>query len=572
MTMKLMFKYLIGLALIVGVFAKISWSRTENILKDYIVTQAMTQLHTATATKVNEIEAKIKYYQLASLEIAKKLSVKRESFGSEGLDADLVAVDLFTFKDGKYKVSANFTNTDFTVNRGLSNDFIKETVGANPLDFSRLQFNKYFIQKLTANDKKTQLLAVVSHLADQNSVVVVYADLQRFQALFTPLPGYNQFMFESVGGMIAQSGEEFFGDINEHPVLVELNKNNKAVLQNKYFDKRTTENFYATVIRSAGGFYVLSEASEGYLWQSVYLIKSNFAKAVGILFSAIVVLLAFMGLFTSQKVKHLMQQLEDYAQHRELKPTIKDSTLNDEFDLLSQHVRSTFETVERSSELGNVIQKFGRVNLADKLNFKAVNLDLNESEVLAVQLELLVDEAAPGSDVVKEYDLIRKNLEEIIAKTNGVVISQLNGSMTLAWGLFDENMQINLRGLNSLLDIESFLKQKINDVGVFKSFMLCAAKGNAVIHMSPQTGEMLYFGKPFSEVQKAAHLHTVLEQNIVVTKELAESASQYFNFTSEFKFTNLNNQNAFQQIRSLNMNGDVVRLTHRTREIISVAN
>lgn len=571
MTMKLMFKYLIGLALIVGVFSKIAWSRTENILKDYIVTTATTQLHTATATKVNEIEAKIKYYQLASAEIAKKLSVKRENFGSEGLDADLVAVDLFTFKDGKYKVSANFTNSDFSVNRGLSNDFIKETVGANPLDFSRLQFNKYFIQKLTASDKKTQLLAVVSHLADQNTVVVVYADLQRFQALFTPLPGYNQFMFESVGGIIAQSGEEFSGDINEHPVLVELNKNNKAVLQNKYFNKLTTENFYATVIRSAGGFYVLSEASEGYLWQSVYLIKSNFAKAVGILFSAIVILLSFMGLFTSQKVKHVMQQLEDYAQRRELKPTIKDSTLSDEFDLLSQHVHSTFVTVERSSDLGSVIQKFGRVNLADKLNFKAVNLELSESEVLAVQLELIVDETALGSDVVKEYDLIRKELEVIIAKTNGVVIAQLNNSMTLAWGLFDENMQINLRGLNSLLDIEACLKQKLNDLTVFKSFMLFASKGNAVIHMSPQSGEMLYFGKPFSDVQKLAQLNSVLEQNIVVTKELADSATQYFNFTSEFNFTNLNNKNAFQQLRSLNMNNDVVRLTHRTREIISVA-
>lgn len=572
MTLNLMFKYLIGLAFIVGVFAKISWSRTEEILKDYIVSNALTQLHTTTSAKVNEIESKIKYYQLASQEIAKKLSVKRENFGSEGLDADLVAADLFTLKEGKFKVTANFTNSDFVANRSLTNDFIKETVGANPLDFSRLQFNKYFIQKLTASDKKTQLLAVASYLPDHNSVVVVYADLQRFQSLFTPMPGYNQYMFESVGGLIAHSGQDFTGDINEHPVLVELNKKNKSVLQNKYFDKLTTENFYATVIRSAGGFYVLTEASEGFLLKSVYLMKSNFVKAVGILFSAIVVLLSLMGLFSSQKIKHLVQQLEDYAQKRELKPVIKDTMLNDEFDDLSYQIRSTFVAVEQRSDLGHILQKFGGVNLADKLNFKSVNLDLSESEVLAVQLELVVDNSAVGADIVKEYDLIRKKLEEIISKTNGVVISQINLTMTLAWGLFDENMQINLRGLNSLLEIESFLKHKISEPGVFKTFMLCAAKGNAVIHLSPHTGEILFFGNPFSEVQKAAQLHTVLEQNIVVTKELADSASQYFNFTSEFKFTNLNNQSAFQQIRSLNMNGDVVRLTHRTREIISVAN
>lgn len=572
MTLNLMFKYLIGLAFIVGVFAKISWSRTEEILKDYIVSNALTQLHTTTSAKVNEIESKIKYYQLASQEIAKKLSVKRENFGSEGLDADLVAVDLFTLKEGKFKVTANFTNSDFVANRSLTNDFIKETVGANPLDFSRLQFNKYFIQKLTASDKKTQLLAVASYLPDHNSVVVVYADLQRFQSLFAPMPGYNQYMFESVGGLIAHSGQDFTGDINEHPVLVELNKNNKSVLQNKYFDKLTTENFYATVIRSAGGFYVLTEASEDFLWKSVYLMKSNFVKAVGILFSAIVVLLSLMGLFSSQKVKHLVQQLEDYAQKRELKPVIKDTMLNDEFDDLSHQIRSTFVAVEQRSDLGHILQKFGGVNLADKLNFKSVNLDLSESEVLAVQLELVVNNSAVGADVVKEYDLIRKKLEEIISKTNGVVISQINLTMTLAWGLFDENMQINLRGLNSLLEIESFLKHKISEPGLFKTFMLSAAKGNAVIHLSPHTGEIFFFGNPFSEVQKAAQLHMVLEQNIVVTKELADSASQYFNFTSEFKFTNLNNQSAFQQIRSLNMNGDVVRLTHRTREIISVAN
>lgn len=188
MTLKLMFKYFVGLVLIVGVFAKLSWTRTETILKDYIVANAMQQLHMSSATKVNEIEARIKYYQLASQDIVSKLSIKRENFGTEGIEADLVAVDLFTANDGKYTAVANFTNSDYIKNRGLIHDFVKETVGANPLEFSRLNFEKYFVQKLTAADKKTQLLAIVSSLPEKNAVIVVYADLQRFQSLFTPVP------------------------------------------------------------------------------------------------------------------------------------------------------------------------------------------------------------------------------------------------------------------------------------------------------------------------------------------------------------------------------------------------
>lgn len=134
MTLKLMFKYFLGLLVIVGVFAKLSWTRTENILQDYIVSQAMSQLHMSSATKVNEVEARIKFYQLSSQEIVKKLLVKRENYGTDGIDADLVAVDLFSVKDGKYSVVANFTNSDFINNRSLTHDFVKETVGANPLD------------------------------------------------------------------------------------------------------------------------------------------------------------------------------------------------------------------------------------------------------------------------------------------------------------------------------------------------------------------------------------------------------------------------------------------------------
>lgn len=554
MTLKLMFKYFLGLTLIVAVFAKLSWSRTENILKDYIVSQAMTQLHVTSANKVNEVEARIKYYQLASQDIVKKLLVKRENFGTEGIDADLVAVDLFTAKDGKYEVAANFTNSDFISNRSLTHDFIKETVGANPLDFNRLQFEKHFVQKLTATDKKTQLLAIISSLPNQQGVVVVYADLQRFQALFTPVPGFSQFMFETVGGVMAQSGESLSVDINEHPALVELNKNNKSVIQTKYHDKVTTENFYASIIKSAAGFYILTEASEGFLWQSVYLLKSNYSKAVGVLFSCMVVLLSLMGLFAAQKMKHLSKQLEDYSQRREIIPAIKESALQDEFDQLSQQINSTFVNVEKSAKFGEVIQKFDRVNLADKLNFKAVNLELNESEILVVQLELIGDNPdAAAEEIVKEYDLIRKSVEEIIGKTNGVVVTQLNSTMTLAWGLFDENAQIDLLGLNTLLEIEMYLKNNSEFFKFFTSFVMTVAKGKATVHLSPVTGKMMYFGQPFAQVRHMGFACASSDKQIIVSTEVAQDASQYFNFEKE------------------NASAKVARLTHRTREIISVA-
>lgn len=554
MTLKLMFKYFLGLTLIVGLFAKLSWSRTEETLKEFIVNQTMTQLHVTSATKANEVEARIKYYQMASQDIVKKLLVKRENFGNEGIDADLVAVDLFTAKDGKYNAVANFTNSEFISNRSLTHDFIKETVGANPLDFSRLQFEKYFVQKLTAVDKKTQLLAIVSSLPDQQGVVAVYADLQRFQALFTPVPGFSQFMFEPVGGVMAQSGESLSIDINEHPAFVELNKNSKSVIQTKYLDKVSTENYYASIVKSASGFYILTEAAEGYIWQSVYLLKSSFSKAVGVLFSCIVVLLSLMGLFTSQKMKHLATQLEDYSQRREVTPVIKDSVLKDEFDYLSQQINATFVNVDRSAKYGEVIQKFERVNLADKLNYKAVNLELTESDILVAQLELIGDNPeATSEEIIKENDLIRKNIEELIAKTNGVVITQLNSSITLAWGLFDDNMQTDLRGLNSLLEVESYLRTGSESFKFFNSYLISAVKGKATVHLSPVTGRMMYFGQPFAEVRSLAFTCLSLERTIVVSKDVVESASQYFNFETE---------NAFK---------DVARLTHRTREIISVA-
>lgn len=554
MTLKLMFKYFLGLTLIVGVFSKLAWNRTENILKDYIVSQAMTQLHSATAGKVNEVEARIKYYQLASQDIVKKLLVNRENFGTEGIDADLVAVDLFSVKNGKYSVSANFTNSDFMNNRSLTHDFVKETVGSNPLDFNRLQFEKYFVQKLTAADKKTQLLAIVSSLPDQTGAVVVYADLQRFQSLFTPVPGFNQYMFETVGGVMAQSGESLSVDVNEHPALVELNKNSKSVIQTKYLDKVSTENFYASIVKSASGFYILTESSEGFLMQSIYLLKANFSKAVGVLFSFIVVLLAFMGLFASQKMKHLAKQLDEYSQRRDIVAPIADSRLQDEFDLISQHIHTTFVNVDKSSKLGEVIQKFDRVNLADKLNFKAVNLELNESAVLAVQLELIgYNPEATAEDMVNEYDTIRKNVEEFIGKTNGVVVTQLNNTMTLAWGLFDEDTQIDLRGLNTLLEIEAYLKQNAENFKYFTSYMMSVAKGKATVHLSPVTGKMMYFGQPFTQIRIMGFSNANLEKSIIVSPEVAQDASQYFNFEKE------------------NASVNVARLTHRTREIISVA-
>lgn len=554
MTLKLMFKYLLGLMIMVGVFAHLTWDRSEYILKDYIVNQAMTQLHVATSNKVNEIEARVKYYQLAAQKIVDKLLVKRENFGPEGIDADIVAVDLFTMKSGKYSVDANFTNTDFINNRSLTHDFIKETVGANPLDFSRLQFEKYFVQKLTAADKKTQLLAIVSYLPDNTGVAVVYADIQRFQSLFTPIPGFSQYMFETVGGVIAQTGEALSVDVNEHPALVELNKNNKSVIQTKYYDKVSTENFYASVVKSSAGFYILTEAPEGYLWQAVYLLKANLSKAVGVLFSGIVMLLALMGLFTNQKMKYLSQQLDAYAQRREITPAIKDSQLKDEFDVLSQQINSTFEVVERSSKLGEVIQKFDKVNLADKLNFKAVNLELNESEILAVHLELVgYNPEATPENIVNDYNNIRKNVEKIVTNTSGVVITQLNNSMTLAWGLFDDNVQTDLRGLNSLLEIEAYLKQNLESFNFVKSYIMTAAKGKATVHFSPVTDKMMYFGQPFTDVRKMAFTCASAEKSILVSPDIALGANQYFNFV---------NENAF---------ADVARLTHRTREIISVA-
>jgi hypothetical protein len=554
MTLKLMFKYLIGIVLIVGVFAHLTWDRTEYILKDYIVNQAMTQLHIATANKVNEVEARVKYYQLASQKIVEKLLVSRENFGPEGIEADIVAVDLFNLKDGRYSVSSNFTNTDFLSNRSFSHDFIKETVGANPLDFSRLQFEKHFVQKLTAADKKTQLLAIVSQMPDNSGVVVVYADIQRFQALFTPVPGFSQFMFESVGGIIAQTGETLTVDVNEHPALVELNKNSKSVIQTKYFDKVTTENHYASLVKSAAGFYVLTEASEGYLWQSVYLLKANLSKAVGVLFSCLVVLLSLMGLFANQKMKHLSQQLEDYAQRREIKSAIKGSALKDEFDLLSQHINNTFVNVERSSKLGDVIQKFDHVNLAEKLNYKSVNLELSESDVLAVQIELVgYDLDTPPEEIVSDYKMIRKSIEILVAQTNGVVVTQLDSTLTLAWGLFDEKQQTDLRGLNTLLDIENYLKQALDTFKYVKSYLITVSRGKATVHFSQATGKMMYIGQPFTDVRRMSFVCASKPQNIFVSFGVAKVASDYFNFEKE---------NAF---------ADVARLTHRTREIVNVA-
>lgn len=554
MTLKLMFKYFFGLVLIVAVFAKLSWTRTETILKDYIVANALQQLHMSSATKVNEIEARIKYYQLASEKILQKLSVKRESFGTEGIESDLVAVDLFSINDGKYTVTANFTNSDYIKNRSLTHDFIKETVGANPLEFSRLNFEKYFVQKLTAADKKTQLLAIVTSLPEQNAVSVVYADLQRFQSLFTPVPGFSQYMFEAVGGVMAQSGDSLSVDINEHPALVELNKNNKSVIQTKYLDRVSTNNYYASIVKSVAGFYVLTEAPEGFLWQSVYLAKSSYAKAIGILLSCMVVLLALMGLFAVQKMKHLVKQLDAYAQRREIVPVIADTVLQDEFDQLSQHINTTFVNVEKSAKYGEVIQKFDRVNLADKLNFKTVNLELSESEILAVHLEVIGDnpEATP-EDMVNEYDAIRKNVETLISRTNGVVLTQLNSSMVLTWGLFDEHEQTDLRGLNTLLDIEAYLKECSEKFLFFKSYKMTAAKGKATVHLSPVTGKMMYFGKPFVEIRKMAYQAGRVENAIMVTAETAQAASQYFNFVTD------------------NASADVARMTHRTREILSAA-
>lgn len=353
---------------------------------------------------------------------------------------------------------------------------------------------------------------------------------------------------------MAQSGDSLSVDINEHPALVELNKNNKSVIQTKYLDRVSTQNYYASIVKSVAGFYILTEASEGYLWQSVYLAKSSYAKAIGILLSCVVILLAVMGLFAVQKMRHLSKQLDAYAQRREITPAIPDTVLQDEFDQLSQQIKTTFENVEKSAKYGEVIQKFDRVNLADKLNYKAVNLELSESEILAVHLEVVGDNPeATADDMVKEYDAIRKNVEALISKTSGVVLTQLNSSMVLTWGLFDQDTQTDLRGLNTLLDIEAYLKECSEKFVFFKSYKMTAAKGKATVHLSPVTGKMMYFGRPFAEVRKMAYQAGRAENTILVTGETAQSASQYFNFITD------------------NASADVARLTHRTREILSAA-
>lgn len=577
MTFKLMFKYLLGVVVIILVFAQFSWRRTENILKNYIVEQALNQLHYANVAKLDEIESKIKLYQQASEKIYERMLVRRESYDDEQIDTDIVGADLFEIKNNKHILKASYANTVFLKNRDLGNDFFKETLGANPLNFASLQYNKYFVQRLNGNDGKTNLLAIVTPLTDVNSVMVVYVDLIRFQNLFAPVTGFRQVVFEPINGVLSTFGENLTEtDYNEHPAVVKLNKSNKTVLQSKFKIPQENEFFYVSLIRSVGGFYALTEAPESFLFKSIYLLKSNHVQAVGILLSALVAVMAFIGLFTSQKSKYVQNQLESYKDNRELALAYTKSVLPDEIDHLSHQVRSAFAHVEKSIALSEVLKKFSNVNLGEKINFKKVDLNISKSKAMIARIELRLADIALVDDVIllRDYDEIRSAVEDIVARSSGAIISHVNTSITLAWGLFDDNPQCHLRGLNAILDIEAMLKTKTASSSGVTSYMICASQGDVVTHLSSLEGkhELLYFGHIFDEINQLGSLKFALDQNIVATKNLAMKSDQYFNFDPEFKFSIPTNTEAYEEFRLKVMRLDVVRLSHKTREIISTVN
>lgn len=539
MKIKIGFQYIISGVVIFLIFASLLWRRTEFLLKEYIVDSALVHVHDRNISKAKELELKLNYYLLSANAIYDKLTTDREVNAVDSIDRDIVGADLVVLKDSKYHVKSSFFDLKFAQSRQLSQDYLKEIVGHNPIDFNQLNYSVTLVQKLNSVPaKNTDLLALIVNLKNTNFLskspyfLVIYIDLLRFKSLLQYQDDMKQVLFEPTGGLIASSAPVDDFVLSNYIPYTDMTSRKLSIYKNSYGPEGDRK-FYSLMMLDSN-IFVGTEISEMDVLKPVNIIKSNYSLAFSIAIALLILIFSVISFFFVDKISGIKQQILGYVEKRKTSKIAFYSFFSDEFDDISNELSVGFSQLQKNIKYDNLISRFAKSSIADAIQYRKIDLQNKKTFGFFVRWSFGFKSQTEDTTYFwqKRNELVGK-VVQVVNDNNGVIVSSDSNSMTFAFGLFIDGQQDLFLGLKSCLEIQDFLREQLaaSDCPIIDSTLFCAA-GEVIVNEAHEVGvlDLTMVGAPMEQLRQVSPSLSNSRCPVFVTQEVQVIGSSHFYF------------------------------------------